>query len=183
MHPRMEYALTGQFFEDEVYSCGEVVRIERSPSQLVDELDDYCDRENVLWWGITEPYTNYPNTTISFYRKGTAPFGNNDWYGVKIDTLTGKTWYKVQDNDFFTLGHSIFEAKANTYDASGTLVGYDLYATSWTAEYAKEYCQGHALPYPFSGLEPSLAENVWIWGVTFSTSNTPVAVKAYRILK
>ena len=181
MHPRMEYALTGQFFEDEVYSAGRVVRIERSPSQLVDELDGYCDRNDVLWWGITEPYTNYPNTTISFYRKGTAPFGESDWYGVKVDTTTGETWYKVQDNDYFLLEDKEFSAKAVTYNSEGTVLGYDYYTTKWTAEDVFDYCLAHNVSYPFIGPKTALTLDVWVWGITCDTFNKPKTIKAYRV--
>ena len=181
MHPRMEYALTGQFFEDEVYSDGRVVRIERPPSQLDGELNGYCDSENVLWWGITEPYTNYSNQTISYYRNGTAPFGENDWYGVKVDTVTGDTWYKVQDNDYFLLENREFSAKAITYDSNGSILGYDYYMEHWTPEEAFEYCLSNNLSYPFVGPKSSLTLAVWIWGVTCDTSGTPKTVKAYRV--
>lgn len=181
MHPRMLHALSGKFFEDEVYSKGRVVRIERSPSQLGTELGGYCDDiTSLLWWGVTEPYTNYPNKTISYYTKGTAPFGDNDWYGVKIDTVTGETWYKVQENSYFS-EESEFDAKALTYTSSGDAIGYDCYTHSWTPQEAEEYCRQNGLVYAFSPLNKNCEDTVWIWGVTFNLNHTPTCLKAYRI--
>ncbi|MDG1858268.1 MAG: hypothetical protein P8I94_04145 [Emcibacteraceae bacterium] len=178
----MEHALAGKFFEDEVYSKGRVVRIERSPSQLGTELEGYCnDTTDLLWWGITEPYTNYPNKTISYYTKGTAPFGDNDWYGVKTDTVTGETWYKVQVNSYFLEENTQFDAKAETYTSSGDLIGYDYYIHNWTPEQAEAYCAQHGLVYAFSPLNKNCEGTVWIWGITCSLDNTPVCLKAYRI--
>lgn len=175
---RMQIYLSGQPFTDHVYVNGQIVRTDKSAGQQTDLLAPYTFSDPVLWAGSTNPYKLYENTTLSVYCAGlTWPVagktfvGDSGLYGIKIDTVTGDKWYKLEDHAY----SGTYQVKTETYTEAGVLAGIDYY---WEAsvQNAKEYASTHGLPFPVPESEES---KVWLWGVYYGLGNTPLVMKAY----
>lgn len=174
---RIDTYMSGLPFTDHVYENKQVVRIDSSAAQVSELLQHYgvTTTENIIWGGLTKPYGIYTNPTLSYYKAGTAPFGNNTWYGVKKDLETGVLTYKVEDPSY----NGTAASKASHYSSNGIILSYDLYYY-WTVEQATEFCTENNVPYPAT---PFVEPRVWIWGVSYSLQNTIIAVKAYVEVK
>lgn len=164
-------------FVDHVYSNGEIVRIDKSASLQADLLSGLEFTDSVLWAGSTAPYKLYTNQTLSVYCTTTSlpfnkplPFGGG-FYGIKLDTVTGEKWYKIEEYDY----SGDYDVKTCTYTESGELVGIDYYFEGSVAD-AKAYATLHGLSFP---VPASVEQDVWLWGVYYGLESTPQVMKAY----
>lgn len=159
------------YFEDHIYSGGQLVRIDKRGIDCADILAGHNLQYPVIWAGLTAPYKLYSEDTLSVYLNGTPPFGDQSLttYGMKISSQ--ETLYKLEDLEY----SGPYDLKTNTYSSDQVLLGVDYYFTA-TVEEAKAYAAEHSLVFPV----PSELENlVWLWGYYYGLEDTPQTMKAY----
>lgn len=169
--------ISGYPFVDVVYARGTIVRIDQDANSIRSTLDALpFDTSNAVWGGVFQGYkSHYGPTMVSVYFRGSLPWNESSYYGIKYNYETDSILYKAEVPSFENPFSFPLASCSKTWDADGNELPIRDYYTYANTQTIFSFCEEH-------GLEKPLDDdwNVWIWGITTNENNVPTIVKAYR---